>query len=135
MSSNPTQPLVSIGLPVYHRPELLRRTLESLTQQTYRNLEIVVSDDCSPGTATRDVIEEFARTDPRIRYIRQPRNIGVVLNHRFVFERATGEYFFWCPKTTNGASDTARRAFARSSTIRPVMPGAAQSGTRTRSVA
>lgn len=86
---------MSVGIPAYDRPELLRKALTSLTRQTYPYLEIIVSDDCSPGTTTRDVVNEFAEADPRITYIRQPRNLGVILNYRFVFEVATGEFFFW----------------------------------------
>ena len=43
------QPLVSVGIPTYNRPEGLRRTLECITKQTYKNLEIIVSNNCSSG--------------------------------------------------------------------------------------
>lgn len=95
MSSNPVQPLVSIGLPVYNQPQLLRKALECLTQQSYKNLEIIVSDDCSPGESTQMMVKEFAEKDARVKNIRQEKNLGPVLNHKFVFEKATGEYFFW----------------------------------------
>lgn len=88
-------PIVSIGLPVYNRPQLLYRALRCLTMQTYRNLEIIVSDDCSPGEDTREVVHKFMGDDPRIKYHRQRNNLGPILNHRFVFEKASGEYFFW----------------------------------------
>lgn len=95
MGSTFMQPLISIGLPAYNRPELLRQALTSLTQQSYRNLEIIVSDDCSPGEETRKVVQEFAAKDSRVQYIRQEKNLGTVPNHRFVFEKTAGEYFFW----------------------------------------
>ncbi|MCP4397502.1 MAG: glycosyltransferase family 2 protein [bacterium] len=93
MHSKP--PLVSIGLPVYNRPNLLRRALQSLTTQSFTNLEIIVSDDCSPGDQTQKVVHDFMDSDLRIHYYRQETNLGPILNHKFVFEKATGEYFFW----------------------------------------
>lgn len=93
--SSPASPLVSVGLPVYNRPGLLRRALKSLTQQSYTNLEIIVSDDCSPGEETQNVIRAFMEKESRIRYYRQEKNIGAYINHRFVVEKAKGEYFFW----------------------------------------
>ena len=95
MAVNARQPLVSVGLPVYDHPEFLRLALESLTGQTYRNIEVIVSDDCSPGDGTRRVVEEFAARDHRIHYSRQEKNIGAQANHFLVFEKAAGELFFW----------------------------------------
>ena len=88
-------PLVSIGLPTYNRPELLRHALQSLTTQSFTNLEILVSDDCSPGEQTRKVVQEFMEYDPRIHYYRQEKNVGQPLHNQVVFQKATGDYFFW----------------------------------------
>jgi len=88
-------PLVSIGIPTYNRPEGLHRTLECITGQSYRNLEIIVSDNCSPGVDTENVVKEFQRDDPRIHYFRQDENRGPAANFAFVLEKATGDYFMW----------------------------------------
>jgi len=40
-----TQPLVTVGVPTYNRPKGLKRALNSLVNQTYQNLEIIVSDN------------------------------------------------------------------------------------------
>ncbi|MFH1708620.1 MAG: glycosyltransferase family 2 protein [Planctomycetota bacterium] len=88
-------PLVTVGIPTYNRPEGLRRTLAHIVGQTYRNLDIVVSDNCSPGEATAQVVEEFRRQDPRIRYFRQPENQGAAFNFTFVMEQARARYFIW----------------------------------------
>lgn len=89
------QPLVSVGIPTYNRPDGLRRTLECITSQTYANLEIIVSDNASPGEETESIVREFMAGDTRIIYYRQPENLGSMLNFRFVLEKATGEYFMW----------------------------------------
>lgn len=89
------QPLVSVGIPTYNRPEGLRRTLECITGQTYQNIEIIVSDNCSPGPETEVVVQEFIAKDSRIQYFRQQENKGGPFNGKFVLEKATGEYFMW----------------------------------------
>ena len=86
---------MSVGIPTYNRPEGLRRTLQCITGQTYKNLEIIVSDNCSPGLETEDVVREFVLKDSRIKYFRQAENQGPTFNLKFVLEKATGEYFMW----------------------------------------
>ena len=88
-------PLVSIGIPTYNRPQRLRQTLASIICQTYSNLEIIVSDNCSSDDETQRVVQEFMKTDPRIQYFRQNENIGVFYNFKFVFEVSKGDYFTW----------------------------------------
>lgn len=89
------QPLVSVGIPTYNRPDGLKRTLECITGQTYKNLEIIVSDNCSPGRETDEVVREFMARDDRILYFRQDTNMGPSFNFQFVLEKARGEYFMW----------------------------------------
>jgi glycosyltransferase involved in cell wall biosynthesis len=92
---NSEQALVSVGIPTYNRAEGLRRTLQCITAQTYANLEILVSDNCSPAPETERVTREFMASDPRIRYVRQPEGLGVSGNFRFVLKQAGGEFFMW----------------------------------------
>ena len=40
-------PLVSVGIPTYNRPKGLKRLLKQIQNQTYKNIEIIVSDNCS----------------------------------------------------------------------------------------
>lgn len=88
-------PLVSVGIPTRDRPAGLRRTLEQITKQSYRNLEILVSDNASAGPETETVAREFESRDPRVRYYRQSRNIGLEGNFKFLVRQASGEFFFW----------------------------------------
>ncbi len=90
-----SQLLVSVGIPAYNRPEGLKRTLECITGQTYKNLEIIVSDNCSPDPKVEEVVKEFKKHDNRIQYFRQDENIGSTNNFKYVLEKATGEYFMW----------------------------------------
>jgi hypothetical protein len=96
MAEPPGQPLVTVGVPVLNGEALLERALRSIVEQTYPNLEIVVSDNGSTdGTAA--IIEAFAARDPRFRCFRQASTIPALMNFKFVLEHATGEYFFWAP--------------------------------------
>lgn len=90
-----TSPLVSIGIAAYNRPDGLRKALQSVTSQTYQNLEIVVSDDCSPNPEVSRVALEAMQTEPRIKFHRQEINLGVIPNFEFLLNQATGKYFFW----------------------------------------
>jgi len=73
----------------------LRQTLACLAAQTYPNLEIIISNDCSPNPETERTGMEFAGRDPRVRYYRQPSNRGGFYNFGFVLEQARGEFFMW----------------------------------------
>lgn len=88
-------PLVSIGLPTYNRPINLAQALQCLINQTYQNLEIIVSDNCSPNEEVEQLMRGIVKTDARIKYIRQDSNIGAIPNFNFVLEKATGKYFAW----------------------------------------
>ncbi|MBU6500558.1 MAG: glycosyltransferase family 2 protein [Patescibacteria group bacterium] len=87
--------LVSVGFMTHNRAgTFLREALESLLAQTYKNFEIIISDDASTDD-TEKICKEYAAQDKRIRYIRQERNIGFVYNPDFVVSQARGEYFLW----------------------------------------
>jgi glycosyltransferase involved in cell wall biosynthesis len=87
--------LVSIGIPTYNRPEGLRKTLECLTRQTYQNLEIIISDNCSQNFGVQQVVYEFIQLDNRIEFHTQTENKGPAFNFKFVLNKAKGDYFMW----------------------------------------
>ncbi|MBD2122618.1 glycosyltransferase family 2 protein [Trichocoleus sp. FACHB-262] len=94
-------PLVSVIIPTYNRPDYLKQAIASVVQQTYTNLEIIVSDDCSPEHP-QPIIDAFQ--DARIRLRRNPTNLGIGLNATYAFKEAQGKYVaslndddLWCP--------------------------------------
>jgi glycosyltransferase involved in cell wall biosynthesis len=87
--------IVSVGIPTYNRPDLLKRALEIITGQTYQNLEIIVSDNASSDPRVKDIIDEFLKKDQRISYYKQSKNIGVLANAEFVLQKSRGDYFAW----------------------------------------
>ncbi len=84
----------SIGMPVYNGGRYVQRALDSLLAQTFRDFELIISDNASTDD-TKEICEEYERTDPRIRYIRQNKNLGPIRNFDFVLNQAKGEYFMW----------------------------------------
>jgi glycosyltransferase involved in cell wall biosynthesis len=85
-------PRLSIGLPVYNGEQFLGEALDSLLGQTYKDFELIISDNASTD-GTADICLRYAEQDSRIRYVRQARNIGLIPNHDFVVEEARGELF------------------------------------------
>jgi glycosyltransferase involved in cell wall biosynthesis len=83
-------PKVSIQIPTYNQQQSISRAIESCLSQDYPHLEIVVADDASADDTSK-VVHSF--NDPRIRYFRNPVNIGRVANHRkALYEYSTGEW-------------------------------------------
>jgi glycosyltransferase involved in cell wall biosynthesis len=87
-------PLVSVGLPTFNRADLLSRALESLVAQTYKNLEIVISDNSS-SDQTPEVCEMYSSRYSWIRFRRQPTRVPPMLNFRTALELTSGRYFMW----------------------------------------
>jgi glycosyltransferase involved in cell wall biosynthesis len=87
-------PRLSIGLPVYNGENYLAESLDALLGQSYEDFELIISDNASTD-GTADICRRYGKQDSRIRYIRQPRNIGLAPNHNFVVEQARGELFKW----------------------------------------
>ncbi len=89
-----TEPKVSIGLPVYNGAETIENAINSILRQTFRDFELIISDNASDDETAR-ICKEFLLKDSRIKYIRQPNNIGGVENFEFVMKEAKGKYFKW----------------------------------------
>lgn len=85
---------VSIGMPVYNGAKYIREALDSLLGQSFTDFELIISDNASTdGTAS--ICQEYAARDPRIRYVRQPENRGILANFQYVLDEARSEYFMW----------------------------------------
>jgi glycosyltransferase involved in cell wall biosynthesis len=84
--------LISIVIPTYNTGRWLAQAIESCLDQTHRNLELVVVDDACPERSGT-IAEEYARKDPRVRVIWNPRNLGVAQSFNAGYRVARGEYF------------------------------------------
>jgi len=87
-------PLVSIGLPTYNGLATIERALQSLTNQTYPAIEIIVCDDASDDS-TPNVCREFAKSHPFIRFEENLTNLGVYPNMLKTLRLAIGQFVLW----------------------------------------
>ena len=101
-------PRLSIGLPVYNGEKYLAESLDALLGQSYRDFELIISDNASTDD-TAGICKRYMKQDSRIRYIRQPRNIGAAPNHNFVVRQASGELFKWASCDDVYAGDLLKR--------------------------
>jgi len=82
-------PLVSVCIPTYNRAGMVGDAIRSALDQTYRNIEVVVVDNASTD-GTEGVVASFS--DPRLKYIRNERNLGLFGNCNRCIELARGKY-------------------------------------------
>lgn len=86
-------PKISVIVPVYKVEPYLRKCLDSVVNQTYRNLEIILVDDGSPDSCGT-ICDEYAARDERIKVIHKANN-GVALARNVGLDAATGDYIGW----------------------------------------
>tara|TARA_E500000178_G_scaffold237435_1_gene233904 strand:- start:224 stop:1084 length:861 start_codon:yes stop_codon:yes gene_type:complete len=95
------RPLVSIGIPVKigfsindEKKIDLLKSLDPILNQTYNNLEIIISNNFSDNK-TRDYLKKVAENDKRIRLFDQKNELSWAENFKFVLDNSTGDYFKW----------------------------------------
>ncbi len=88
-------PLVTVGIPTRNRPDGLASTIHDIANQTYSNVEILVSDNSSTEPAVLTTLEEAKEKFPQIRVFRHNKNIGPAANFQFLFNQASGKFFMW----------------------------------------
>ncbi len=86
-------PRVSIGLPVYNGERYLQTAIDSILAQEFTDFELVICDNAS--TDGTEAICRAAAADPRVRYHRQPENLGAAPNFNDCFRRASAPLFAW----------------------------------------
>ncbi len=86
--------LITMGIPVFNGEKFIEKRLDSLLKQSYENFEIIISDNASTDK-TESICKKFVKTDNRIIYLRQEKNIGGILNFKFLLNKAKGKYFIW----------------------------------------
>ena len=87
--------LVSIGIPTYNRGEDLEICIKNILNQTYDNIEIIVSDNNSSDSKSKLLYKSSLFKNPKIRLIKNYKNIGILKNTIQVLDYANGELFCW----------------------------------------
>lgn len=95
---------IDILLATYNGEKYLKEQLDSILNQTYKNIRIIISDDCSKDT-TPEILKEYQKKDDRIELHIQKNNLGVVKNIEFLLKEVKSPYYmladqddYWLPE-------------------------------------
>ncbi|MBF7097332.1 glycosyltransferase family 2 protein [Alkalibacter mobilis] len=84
-------PKCSVVVPVYNREDFIEKTLNSVLDQTYKELELIVVDDCSTDRSY-EIVKEIANRDPRVVLIKNDVNMGVADTRNIGIQKSSGKY-------------------------------------------
>jgi len=85
---------VTVGMPVFNGANFISQAIESILSQSFGDFELFISDNASED-GTEEICQRFVRMDPRVRYLRQARNVGAAANHNLLFTQSSSSYFKW----------------------------------------
>ena len=84
---------IDILLTTYNtKIEYLREQIESILNQTHKNFNLIISDDCSPNKEVKKVLEEYVKKDNRIKLYIQEKNLGCTKSFEFLLKQSKAEY-------------------------------------------
>lgn len=86
---------VSICVPVYNVEKYIGRCLDSLVCQSFKDIEIIVVNDCTPDNSM-EVVKRYAKDDERIKIINHDTNLGLMWTRRTGYMAAKGDYITFC---------------------------------------
>jgi glycosyltransferase involved in cell wall biosynthesis len=89
-----SEPLISICIPTFNGSQYIEKCIESCLAQSYRNIEIIVCDDCSSDSIV-NVLNPYLKKDCRITFYQNEKNLGLVGNWNKCMNYASGEYIKW----------------------------------------
>lgn len=87
-----SKPMITTIIPTYRRPQLLKRAIKSVLNQTYPDFQVCVYDNAS-GDETAEVVSEFAKADSRVKYFCHSENIGAGENFLYGMKQVNTEFF------------------------------------------
>lgn len=83
---------VDILLATYNGEKYLKEQIESILNQTYQNIQIIISDDCSQDS-TREILRQYEKND-KIKVFYQEKNLGYVKNFEFLLKQVENDIYF-----------------------------------------
>ena len=89
------KPKVSIVVPFYNVEKYIGECMESLVNQTLKDIEIICVDDCGSDNS-RQIVENFAKKDTRIKIIKNRKNRGLSYSRNVGIKKATAPYIMFC---------------------------------------
>ena len=89
------KPKVSVCIPVYNVERYIEKCVVSLIDQTYRNIEIIFVNDCTPD-CSMNIVQKYAEKDNRIMILEHEQNRGLMRARETGYRAATGDYIMFC---------------------------------------
>lgn len=86
--------VVSIVMPVYNGEKYLRQSISSVLNQTFKDWNLIIVDDCSTDSSP-EIMKEYAQSDDRIQIIHNKVNSKIAVSLNNGFENASGKYYTW----------------------------------------
>lgn len=113
--SNQKEEKVDILLATYNGEKYLKELIDSILNQTYKNIKLIISDDCSKDS-TRKILEEYEKQDERVEVYYQPQNLGYVKNFEFLLKQVKSNLYMladqddvWLPEKIEKSVETLER--------------------------
>ena len=113
--SNQKEEKVDILLAAYNGEKYLKELIDSILNQTYKNIKLIISDDCSKDS-TRKILEEYEKQDERVEVYYQPQNLGYVKNFEFLLKQVKSNLYMladqddvWLPEKIEKSVETIER--------------------------
>ena len=114
-------PRLSVGLPVYNSSAYVADSIEAILGQTFEDFDLIISDNASTDD-TGDICRRYLKQDSRVRYFRQPKNVGLSPNHNFCVEQSEAELFKWAAGDDLYARDLLEKCVAALDPAVPFRP-------------
>ncbi len=99
---------ITIGMPAYNAEKTIADAIESVLNQTYGDLKLLISDNAS-SDGTEEICRRYEQKDKRVTYVRHEENLGATENYNFVCRASDSEYFKWQSSNDFCTADTIER--------------------------
>ena len=85
------KPVVSVVIPTFNRQAFIGEAIESVQKQTFSDWEMLIVDDASTDN-TESIVKEYVQKDPRIKYYKNEKNLGIAKTRNKCLELSQGKY-------------------------------------------
>lgn len=106
------QETIDVLLATYNGEKYIKEQIDSILDQTYENIRLIISDDCSKDK-TQEILKEYEKKDNRIELYIQEKNLGVVKNIEFLLKQVKNKYYMlsdqddiWLPEKIEKSLET-----------------------------
>lgn len=103
---------IDILLATYNGEKYIREQIDSILNQTYKNIKLIISDDCSSDN-TVNILKEYKQKDDRIEVYEQQQNLGVVKNIEFLLKQVKNNYYMLSDQDDIWLPEKVEKSFKR----------------------